>query len=333
MSSDDSPIEFIDITNDEGLRARVLTWGATLVSLWFKDKNGREHDCVLGYDTIDEYKSDRVQMGKTIGRVSNRIKNGEFEVNEEKIQVEKNEGNNHLHGGPKGCSQRNWSIHRRAHNSVTFLITQTHDLDGYPGDANMKCTYTVNDLNQLVVEHWAETTVPCPIAMTNHAYWNLDNDSTTCLDHHLFVRAHYYLPVDDDKCPNGDTKPVFGTSYNFNKMRRIGPSPPIDHDLILTDHEKTKIVLALENPTTGIRMTMRTTYPSIHIYSAEQFDGSIIGKGGRSYPESAGIAIEPQQYTSAVHFDWFPPVIVDPSTPYEQEIIYSFQHIQPKLIA
>lgn len=54
---------------------------------------------------LSEYKSDRVQMGKTIGRVSNRIKNGEFEVNEEKIQVEKNEGNNHLHGGPKGCSQ------------------------------------------------------------------------------------------------------------------------------------------------------------------------------------------------------------------------------------
>ncbi|GMR59238.1 hypothetical protein PMAYCL1PPCAC_29433, partial [Pristionchus mayeri] len=333
MSSDDSPIEFVDITNDEGLRARLLSWGATLVSLWFHDKEGREHDCVLGYDSIQEYEKDGVQMGRTIGRVSNRIKEGLFTLEDRKIQLEKNEGNNHLHGGSKGCSQRNWSIHRRSSNSVTFLITQREELDGYPGDAMIKCTYTVNDLNQLVIEHRAETTVPSPIAMTNHAYWNLDEDATTCLDMHLFVRAHYYLPVDAEQCPNGDTKPVFGTSYNFNKMRRIGPSPPIDHDLILTEHDKNQIVLALECPSTGIRMTMRTTYPSIHIYSAEHFDGSIHGKGGRSYPEAAGLAIEPQQYTSAVHFDWFPPVIVHPDTPYEQEIIYSFQHIQPKLTA
>lgn len=48
-----------------------------------------------------------------------------------------------------------------------------------PKMISLQCTYTVNDLNQLVVEHWAETTVPCPIAMTNHAYWNLDNDSVS----------------------------------------------------------------------------------------------------------------------------------------------------------
>ncbi|GMS80260.1 hypothetical protein PENTCL1PPCAC_2435, partial [Pristionchus entomophagus] len=220
-----------------------------------------KHDCVLGYDTIENIRRDGVKMGATIGRVSNRIKNGEFELNDEKIELEKNEGKNHLHGGSNGCSQRNWEIHLRCTNSVTFRIRQMKELDGYPGEATIKCTYTLNDLNQLVIEHWAETTVPCPIALTNHAYWNLDEDARRVLDMHLFVRAHYYLPVDDELCPTGDTKPVFGTSYNFNKMRRIGPSPPIDHDLILNEHEKEKIVLALENGKTGIRMTMRTTYP------------------------------------------------------------------------
>ena len=35
-------------------------------------------------------------------------------------------------------------------------------------------TYTVNDRDQLVIEHYAEVTRPCPVNMTNHAFWNLD---------------------------------------------------------------------------------------------------------------------------------------------------------------
>ncbi|GMT11257.1 hypothetical protein PFISCL1PPCAC_2554 [Pristionchus fissidentatus] len=333
MSSEEAPIEFVEITNDEGLRARLLSWGATLVSVWFHDKEGREHDCVLGYDTIEGYQTDSVQMGKTIGRVANRIRDGEIEVNEEKFQVEKNHGKHHIHGGRNGCSQRNWEIHRRSANSVTFLIKQSHELDGYPGDATIKCTYTVNDLNQLVIEHWAETTVPSPIALTNHTYWTLNEDAETCHDLLLFVRAGRYLPVDDDDCPTGDVREVFGTAFNFNKMRRVGPPLSIRQDAMRFDNEYYLFNCRMENPHTGIRLTMMTTYPSCHIYSANHFDGSIIGKGGRALPKYAGLAIEPQMYSCAAHFSFFPTVTVDPATPYEQEIIFTFQHVQPPLIA
>ena len=51
----DSPvIEWVQITNNSGsVRANLLSYGATLVSLFYPDKDGRVVDLVLGYDTIE----------------------------------------------------------------------------------------------------------------------------------------------------------------------------------------------------------------------------------------------------------------------------------------
>jgi galactose mutarotase-like enzyme len=58
---------------------------------------------VLGYDTFDEYVMGRnPSFGSVPGRVANRIQHGVFTVGDETYEVEKNNGEHHLHGGSQG---------------------------------------------------------------------------------------------------------------------------------------------------------------------------------------------------------------------------------------
>ena len=58
---------------------------------------------MLGFDTLDEYVMGRnPSFGSVPGRVANRIANGTFTLGESTFELEKNNGENHLHGGSEG---------------------------------------------------------------------------------------------------------------------------------------------------------------------------------------------------------------------------------------
>ena len=88
------------------LSAEVLDYGATIRSLFVKDKDGNVVDVVLGYDTVTEYEENDGYLGATIGRVGNRIKEGKFTLNGTDYTVAVNNGPNHLHGGIKGLDRK-----------------------------------------------------------------------------------------------------------------------------------------------------------------------------------------------------------------------------------
>lgn len=57
------------------LKVNIIDYGATIVSILFKDKTGAERDLVLGFDDLDGYQSKRLRnpyFGATIGRFGNR---------------------------------------------------------------------------------------------------------------------------------------------------------------------------------------------------------------------------------------------------------------------
>ena len=60
-----------EICNKNGMRAVFTDWGATLVSLFVKDKDGKERDIVLGFDDVNSYINDRSYYGATVGRNCN----------------------------------------------------------------------------------------------------------------------------------------------------------------------------------------------------------------------------------------------------------------------
>jgi hypothetical protein len=83
--------------------ARVITFGAKLISVRAPDRNGRVADVVLGYDTLPEWLADRkTHFGAVVGRYGNRIAKGAFTLDGHTYQIPVNNNSSVLHGGTDG---------------------------------------------------------------------------------------------------------------------------------------------------------------------------------------------------------------------------------------
>ena len=78
---DGKQIDLYTLTNKNGLEAKIINYGAIVVSLMVPDKNGKMADIVTGYDSLSGYVNDRSFFGAIVGRYGNRINKGKFSLN------------------------------------------------------------------------------------------------------------------------------------------------------------------------------------------------------------------------------------------------------------
>ncbi|EFO97740.1 hypothetical protein CRE_15893 [Caenorhabditis remanei] len=327
---------FIEIANKQGLSATLLPFGATLAKLTFPDKEGKNQDLVLGFDTIDEFEADTASIGKTVGRVANRIRNSKLTFDGKEYSMKPNNGPHYLHGGPNGLGYRKWEVVRHAPQSVSFSVRANEQEDGLPGDAKIDVTYTVNDRNQLIIEHHATCETAGLLALTNHAYWNLD-DSENVSEHFLEMSSEEYVEVDDTFCPTGAIRPVNKTRFDFRaggkQLKKSGGAPgellDLDNDLVIAKKDPpvtpTSSHLRFWSQKSGIEMSITTSYPVIHLYASKFLECR--GKNGEHYKPNKALAIEPQFHSAAPNFDNFPDVSLRPGQHYCQEIVYTFSRV------
>ena len=96
---DGSAVDAVTLTSPGGIEATVLTLGATLQALWVPDARGDRADVVLGHDEPAAYLGHRHYFGASVGRHANRIAQGRFQLEGRQHQLERNDDDNHLHGG------------------------------------------------------------------------------------------------------------------------------------------------------------------------------------------------------------------------------------------
>lgn len=97
--SDGQEIYEYTITNDKGMSATIINYGAIVTTLKVADKNGKVEDVIFGFDNLEGYEKDQSFQGAIVGRYGNRIAAGKFTLNGKDYQVSVNSGGNHLHGG------------------------------------------------------------------------------------------------------------------------------------------------------------------------------------------------------------------------------------------
>src|ERR1700742_4416912 len=71
-AADHQKVDIYTLTNAHGMSALITNYGAYLVSLNVPDRGGKLADVVLGYDSLDGYKTGTT-YGAVIGRFANRI--------------------------------------------------------------------------------------------------------------------------------------------------------------------------------------------------------------------------------------------------------------------
>ncbi len=99
---DDQAVDLITLNNPNGIQIRVMTYGATILSIKTPDKAGQTDDITLGFDTFAPYVDKSPYFGAVVGRYGNRIAKGKFTLDGQTYTLATNNGENHLHGGTKG---------------------------------------------------------------------------------------------------------------------------------------------------------------------------------------------------------------------------------------
>ncbi|RIA43680.1 aldose 1-epimerase [Hephaestia caeni] len=341
--ADDTPIEAVTLTNDRGVSARIITYGATLQSLSAPDRAGKSADVLLGYDDLASYVDKPNYFAVTVGRYANRIAGGKFSLDGKAYQLTLNDGANSLHGGTRGFDRQVWRITDVKQGpvaSVTLALTSPDGDQGYPGKVEATVTYALDEKNRLTIDFNATTDTPTVVNMTNHGIFNLAGEgaATGILGHKLTVPASAYTPVDATLIPTGELKAVEGGVFDFRKGRiigegiRDGSDPQIvigrgyDHNFAL-DAGLTaapKLAARLEDPGSGRVLEVLSTEPGVQVYTGNFLDGTLVGKHGHLYRQGDGIAMEPQKFPDAPNQPKFASARVDPGTPYHHRMIFRF---------
>ena len=331
---DGRDVELYTMVNKNGLRARVMTFGAILVSLEVPDRDGKLSDITLGYDTFPDYLSGTSYFGAIVGRYGNRIGKGTFTLNGVTYQLATNNGENHLHGGIKGFNKVLWeaeSFERSEAAGVKLSYLSIDGEEGYPGNLTSAVTYTLTNKNELVIDYQASTDNATPINMTHHSYFCLAGQGERdILGHELMLNAENYTPVDEGLIPTGEIRSVKNSFMDFTSPKTIGRDIDqvqggYDHNYVLTSGGGTLALAArVHEPSSGRIMEVYTTEPGIQFYSGNFLDGSVTGKSGKVYQKHYGFCLETQHFPDSPNNPQFPSAILYPGDNYTHKTVLKF---------
>ncbi len=330
---DGTAVDIFTLKNRSGLEARLMTYGATLVSLRLPDRNGVFADCVLGYDSLAGYLKSSPYFGSIVGRYGNRIAKGKFTLDGKTYTLAVNNGANHLHGGIKGFDKVVWSAEPFSEAGavgVKFGFRSADGEEGYPGNLDVTVVYMLTDDNELRIDYEAAADKATPVNLTHHSYFNFTGGARDILGHELQLEADQFTPVDGGLIPTGKLEDVKGTVMDFTTLQAIGSRiaqihDGYDHNYVLRSGGGTMALAArVVEPSTGRIMEISTDQPGIQFYSGNFLDGSIAGKGGQVYSRHWGFCLETQHFPDSPNHANFPSTILRPGELYRTRTVHKF---------
>ncbi len=324
------------LQNANGVVVELSNYGARILSAHVPDKNGKMADVILGFTTLEEYKSN--EYNALIGPYANRIGDAKFTIGDQTYELPANDNGNCLHNGLIGFKHSVFDAVQNE-NSVTMTIKSADGEFGFPGNKEVKITYTLTDDNELKMDYEATTDKACPFNLTNHAYFNLRGEGNgDILGHVMYIDADLTTTVNSELIPTGDIVSIKNTDMDFTEPTIVGKridsdmaalklGNGYDHNYILNkDQNANEMTLAARvlEPESGRVLEVLTTEPAIQFYAGNFQNGSVIGKGKQPYKFRNGFCLETQHYPDSPNHDNFPSTILEPGQTLKTTTIYKF---------
>lgn len=295
------------LTNRAGTRVSAISYGAYLTEISVPDKNGRVEDVTLGFRTLKEYEEMGGYPGACVGRYANRIGGAAFSLHGIRYELDRNDGENSLHGGFRGWSKRVWHMEDTGTSALRFSLVSGHMDSGYPGEMHASVTYRLTEENVLEIEYEATSDRDTIFNPTNHSYFNLTGrqGGEDVLRHYVQIAASTFTPVSDAaSIPTGEIRPVEGTPMDFRTAKQIGRDIEADDDQLrfgggydhnwLPDGEGYRKIAVCWDETSGRRMTVWSDLPGVQMYTGNFLDGSASDKLGQPMLRRTGVCFETQ---------------------------------------
>ena len=328
------------LKNKNGVEISVTNFGARVVEIWVPDRDGNFEDIVLGHDHVDKYihfKGERF-LGATIGRYGNRIDKGRFELDSVSYQLPINDEPNSLHGGTKGFDMVVWDAEPEGAQKLNLSYLSKDGVEGYPGNLSVKMTYELTDNDEFIITHSAVTDKKTVLNLTHHSFFNLHGAGNGSInDHKLMINADKFTPINEVLIPTGEQLADSGTPMDFQEPTLIGErvnsddeqlkfGHGYDHNWVLKRKTANELGLAatVYESHSGRLLEVWTTEPGLQFYGGNFFDGSMIGKGGKSYDFRASLALETQHFPDSPNHSDFPSTVLMPDEIYNHVCVYKF---------
>lgn len=332
QTHDGQVVDAYVLENSTGVTAKIITYGATIVSIEAPDKDGVVADVVLGFDAMPGYQSaDNPYFGACCGRFANRIAEGTFSLDDVEYSLAVNNGPNSLHGGLVGFDKRVWDA-ELVGDAVKMTLVSPDGEEGYPGTLTVALTYSLNEAGELRLDYSATTDKKTVLNLTNHSYFNLAGAGSGLIhDQMIRINADRYTVVDDFATPFGELRAVTGTEMDLTIPTPIGKRIDevqglgYDHNYCLIKSSEGELSLAasVSDPKSGRTMECWTTEPGVQFYTGN-FIENISGKGGAVYHKQGGFCLETQHYPDSPNQPDFPTTELAPSETYTQTCMYKF---------
>lgn len=328
------------LENVHGVSASFTDFGAIWLTMMVPDHNGKMDDVILGYDTVSAIQSEPGHMGEPIGRSANRIGNAAFTLNGKTYELAVNSAGKHnIHSGPDFYRDRVWDTAIEEEEAGTKIAFSLHSPDGdqgYPGNADIKVSYTLTDDNCLKLDYEMVADADTIANFTNHVYFNLNGyDSGSVLSQKVWMDADAFTIADETSIPTGELVAVAGTPMDFTVMKPIGQDieadyEPLkfakgyDHNWVLNHPEKAFALSAkAEAEESGRTMEVYTDLPGIQFYTANSLI-SDKGKDGAVYRQRHGYCFETQYFPDAINKPQFPSPVLKAGEVYQTTTVYKF---------
>ena len=308
--------------------ATVTNYGCTIVSLLpFGDRH-----VIGGFDSLSDYEADRSDQGATVGRVANRIENAEFTMDGAVYMLTANSNGNCLHGGV-GFHRKLWDVLEYDGRSILMSCLSTDGDDGFPGDLVTKIRFTVID-KAIIISYEAIPSAKTPIALTNHAFFNLDGMGRDIKEHELKIYADTYTEVDERLIPTGVRPNVEGTVYDLREFKKIGLHFGPDFDgydrnyilcpKVFKIFEGKSVGLCAELKNSDTLMKFYTDQPGVQLYTANFLGGEPKFRGNVERIKHGAVCLEAQTEPNATkHGECF----YDVGEVYTQTTVYEFESL------
>ena len=297
---------------NERLGVCVTDFGAALARLYVSDGSGLRRNVVLGYGNASGYAAGTSGVGATVGRYAGRIGGARFTLGGREYLLEKNDGENHLHGG---FGQRFWDA-EITENGVRFTLLSPDGDEGFPGGLRISSCYELFG-SMLRLTYEAQAEAPTVLNPTNHAYFNLAGGGDIGR-HVLTLTPDTYAELDGANIPTGRLLPVHGTCFDFTSPRELGETV-IDHSFIVKGDGLSEAA-RLYSPESGIALVCRTTRPTVHVYTADYLHLD----AGAEFSKRGGVCLETQHLPDSPNKAEFPGTVLKPGEEYREMTEYTF---------
>jgi aldose 1-epimerase len=324
-------VQRFTLRNAQDMKVTVSDFGGALLGWHAPDRSGRLDDILLGHDTPEQYWKSDAFMGALIGRWANRIGGARFKLDGIEYTLDRNEGNNLLHGGSNGFDRNLWEV--EPDNGGLRLRYESPEGDaGFPGAVQVEVHYTLDDDGTLTIDYRGVSDAPTPVNLTNHAYFNLSGRDLDIRGHMLSIGADHFFEVDEELIPTGLAE-VAGNAFDFRTSAPIGARldwPQVqltraggfDHCYVLSGEVGSlRPVANVYDPASGREMDVLTTERGLQFYTGNHLAG-VVGKEGTVYDKHAAFCLETGGYPDEVNSAHPEPAIIRPGQTYLQTTQY-----------